>query len=197
MPLAAQRIVAGLLLIMASPFLLIVGLAIRLTMGKPTLFRQTRAGMGAHPFELIKFRTMRLGTASDDDRLTVLGRWLRRSSIDELPALWNVARGDMALVGPRPLLVSYTDRYSRHQARRLDVKPGLTGWCQVNGRNSLTWAEKFDLDTWYVENRNWRLDSTILALTARVVISGSGVSHAGQATMPEFDPTASDREVIP
>jgi lipopolysaccharide/colanic/teichoic acid biosynthesis glycosyltransferase len=195
MPLAAQRIVAGLLLIMASPFLFIVGLAIRLTMGKPILFRQTRAGMGAHPFELIKFRTMRIGAASDDDRLTVLGRWLRRSSIDELPALWNVARGDMALVGPRPLLVSYTARYSSHQARRLDVKPGLTGWCQVNGRNSLTWAEKFDLDTWYVEHRNWRLDLAILARTARVVMSGSGVSHAGQATMPEFDPAASDREL--
>jgi lipopolysaccharide/colanic/teichoic acid biosynthesis glycosyltransferase len=192
MGLTPQRVVAGVLLILMSPLIIVIGIAVRLTMGKPTLFRQMRAGEGARPFDLMKFRTMRTGLGSDEERLTAFGRWLRRSSIDELPTLWNVLRGEMALVGPRPLLVPYTDRYSQEQARRLEVKPGITGWCQVNGRNSLTWSEKFELDTWYVEHRSLRLDLLILARTGRVVLGGSGVTHHGEATMPEFIPPPCD-----
>jgi sugar transferase EpsL len=195
MPLTLQRGISVVLLVLASPLLALLGVVVRVKMGTPVLFRQTRAGIGGEPFRLIKFRTMRKGSGSDESRLTPFGKRLRRSSLDELPTLWNVVRGEMALVGPRPLLVHYTALYTHHQARRLEVKPGLTGWCQVNGRNSLTWAEKFDFDTWYVGNRSWRLDLTILARTTRVVILGRGVSSQGQATMPEFVPLDRDRHI--
>jgi len=181
---------AGLLL--SSPLLLAVAAAIRLRMGAPVLFRQVRPGLHGRPFEVLKFRTMSEAAGPDGrplpdaERLTALGRLLRRTSLDELPQLWNVLRGDLSLVGPRPLLMRYLSRYSPEQARRHEVCPGITGWAQVNGRNALTWEEKFRLDVWYVEHWSLALDLRILALTAWRVLRGAGVAQAGHATMPEF-----------
>ena len=156
------------------------------------LFRQDRPGLHGRPFEVLKFRTM-LDAAGPDgrplpdaERLTGLGRFLRRTSLDELPQLWNVLRGDISLVGPRPLLMQYLPRYSPEQARRHEVCPGITGWAQVNGRNALTWEEKFELDVWYVDHWSLALDLRILAMTAWRVLRGAGVAQAGHATMPEF-----------
>jgi len=161
-------------------------------MGRPILFRQLRPGRHGKPFNIVKFRTMRAlrpgeeAVASDAARLTRLGRFMRATSLDELPELWNVLRGDMSLVGPRPLLMHYLELYSPEQARRHNVRPGLTGWAQVKGRNALGWPEKFALDIWYVENRGLWLDLRILAMTVWQVIARRGISAEGFATMPEF-----------
>jgi lipopolysaccharide/colanic/teichoic acid biosynthesis glycosyltransferase len=167
----------------------LIAVSIRLTMGGPVLFRQARPGLGGRPFELVKFRTMRDGPGDDADRLTRLGRALRPTSLDELPELWNVLRGDMSLVGPRPLLVRYLDRYSPEQARRHDVKPGLTGLAQVEGRNAVDWEERFRLDVRYVDTWTVAGDLRILAKTLRSVLRREGISAEGHATMPEFTGT--------
>lgn len=182
---------AFLLLLITLPIMLATLLAIRTAMGKPVLFRQQRPGLGGEPFTLLKFRTMSepdVGEAagSDDERLTRLGRLLRRWSLDELPELINVLRGDMSLVGPRPLLMEYLPLYTPEQARRHEARPGLTGLAQVEGRNALSWEERFALDVWYVDHRSLRLDLGILARTVGLVLSGRAVSHAGHATMPPF-----------
>ena len=182
--------IPGLLLI--SPLLGIIALWIRLRMGSPVLFRQVRPGLRAMPFTLYKFRTMvdARGTdgrvLSDGARLTALGRSLRSFSLDELPELVNVLRGEMSLVGPRPLLTSYLDRYTPEQSRRHDVLPGMTGWAQVNGRNALTWEEKFRHDVWYVDHRSLWLDLKILAITLLKTLTREGISQPGQATAEEF-----------
>jgi sugar transferase EpsL len=184
-----NRALAGCLAILLAPVLAVVAVVVRLNDGRPILFVHERAGLGGRPFGLLKFRTMRPPATPgepDADRITRVGRLLRRSSIDELPGLWNVVRGEMNLVGPRPLPVAYTAQYSPAQARRLEVKPGLTGLVQVRGRNALTWDEKFALDSWYVGHRTWSLDVRILLETPLVVLHGRGVSHGEHATMPEF-----------
>jgi lipopolysaccharide/colanic/teichoic acid biosynthesis glycosyltransferase len=179
-------------LIVLFPLFIAVSLLVWLFMGRPVLFRQLRPGRFAKPFWLLKFRTMsdRADTAGkllpDAERLTRVGRFLRATSLDELPQLWNVLRGDISLVGPRPLLMQYLPRYSPEQARRHDVIPGITGWAQINGRNALTWEEKFALDTWYVDNWNMILDLRILMLTLVRILKRDGISRAGHATMPEF-----------
>jgi sugar transferase EpsL len=171
-------------------------LAVRASLGSPVFFRQQRPGLGGRPFELVKFRTMKTakageGPESDGPRLTPLGRFLRATSLDELPTLWNVARGDMSLVGPRPLLMQYLDRYSPEQARRHDAVPGLTGWAQVNGRNSISWEQKFRLDVWYADHWSLALDAKIMLKTVRQLLCRSDINHEGSATMPEFMGTAS------
>lgn len=179
------------LLILAVPFAFLA-LLVRQRLGSPVLFRQVRPGLHGRPFEMIKFRTMtddRLpdGTLMPDgERLTRFGRWLRATSLDELPELWNVVRGDMSLVGPRPLLMSYLSLYSPFQARRHEVRPGITGWAQVNGRNAVSWEERFRLDVWYVENRSFLLDLKILAMTVRTAVLREGISAPGEATMSRF-----------
>jgi lipopolysaccharide/colanic/teichoic acid biosynthesis glycosyltransferase len=181
-----DRSAAAVGLVAVAPVLGVTAVAIRATLGSPVLFRQVRPGLGGRPFELIKFRTMRDGPEPDAERLTAFGRFLRASSLDELPQLINVVRGELSLVGPRPLLTRYLPRYSPAQARRHDVLPGMTGWAQINGRNALSWPEKFALDTWYVDHWSLALDAKILLLTARRVLQRSGVAQAGHATMPEF-----------
>lgn len=187
-----DRVVAGIVLILGAPVLAILALLVRATMGSPVLFRQTRAGRDARPFVLVKLRTMRSprpgedGPESDRQRLTRLGRFLRATSLDELPTLMNVARGQMSLVGPRPLPVRYLTRYSNHHARRHEVAPGITGYAQINGRNSLSWDEQLDLDVWYVDHRSLGLDLKILARTAATVIRREGINQEGHATRPEF-----------
>ena len=184
--------IAGL--VVSAPLLAAAAIAIRLRMGRPVLFRQSRAGRGGRPFLLYKFRTMADARDSagallpDSERLTRLGRFLRRTSLDELPQLWNVLKGEMSLVGPRPLHARYVDRYTPEQRRRLEVKPGVTGWAQIHGRNELTWERKFELDVWYVENRSLWLDLRILAATFGKVLGRdrSGISQSGHATMPEY-----------
>jgi lipopolysaccharide/colanic/teichoic acid biosynthesis glycosyltransferase len=183
---------AGSALLVLSPILAAVAILIRIRMGSPILFRQQRPGLHGRPFEILKFRTMLLakpgeeGLESDARRLTRFGRFLRASSLDELPELWNVVRGDMSLVGPRPLLMQYLGRYSPEQARRHEVRPGLTGWAQVNGRNALSWEDKFALDVWYVDNRSFWLDIKILFLTVLHVVRPTGISAEGTATAHEF-----------
>jgi len=183
---------ATLAVVLFSPMILIVALRIRRQMGAPILFRQTRPGLDGRPFEMVKFRTMRDALDAqgnplpDADRLTDFGRFLRSSSLDELPELWNVLKGDMSLVGPRPLLMEYLPLYSPAQARRHEVRPGITGWAQVNGRNAISWDEKFAFDVWYVDNRSLWLDLKIIWLTIRKVVSREGISAAGEATMPKF-----------
>ena len=183
---------ASTALVLLSPLLAVVALLVRLRMGAPVLFRQQRPGRDGRPFVMTKFRTMtdrrdaNGALLPDADRLTALGRFLRRTSLDELPELLNVVHGDMSLVGPRPLLMEYLPLYSAEQARRHEVRPGITGWAQVNGRNALTWDEKFALDVWYVDHRSPRLDFEILAKTVSQVFSGHGVSAPGHATMEPF-----------
>lgn len=186
-------VVGGTLcLVLLSPVLLIVALLIRRKMGGPVLFAQVRPGLRGRPFRMFKFRSMSNATdaagrvLSDAERLTSLGRFLRGSSLDELPELWNVLKGEMSLVGPRPLLMDYLPLYSPTEARRHEVKPGVTGWAQINGRNALTWDEKFALDVWYVDHHSLRLDMKILWLTIRKVVMREGISAAGEATMPRF-----------
>lgn len=182
-------------LILLSPILLLIALAVALKMGKPVFFCQKRPGLNAKIFEMKKFRTMLNANdangnpLSDEQRLTPFGQKLRSTSLDELPELLNVLRGEMSLVGPRPLLVSYLDRYTPEQARRHEVKPGITGWAQVNGRNSIDWDQKFKLDVWYLENVSLALDIKILLLTLKSVFLRSGIEAEGHATMPEFKPT--------
>ncbi len=175
-----------------SPLLVIVAFWVRRDLGTPVLFRQTRPGLHGRPFQMLKFRSMRdsLGhdgrLLPDEQRLTRFGRWLRASSLDELPELWNVLRGDMSLVGPRPLLTEYLELYTPEQARRHEVRPGVTGWAQVNGRNAITWNEKFALDVWYVDHRSLMLDMRILWLTVKRVFKRDGISAPGEATMTKF-----------
>jgi len=187
-----DRSVALCGLVVLSPLFIGVSVLVWLSMGRPIFFRQQRPGRFVKPFWLLKFRTMsdRRGAGGkllpDADRLTRIGRMLRATSLDELPQLWNVLRGDISLVGPRPLLMQYLPRYSPEQARRHDVMPGITGWAQINGRNALTWEEKFALDSWYVDNWNMILDLRILMLTLVRILRRDGISRAGHATMPEF-----------
>lgn len=189
---AADRGIAATALVATSPLLAAIALAVRLRLGAPVLFRQMRPGKNAQPFQLLKFRTMRNLAGPDgqqlpdEARLTDLGRFLRATSLDELPQLLNVLRGELSLVGPRPLLMRYLPRYSPRQSRRHEVLPGITGWAQVNGRNAIRWEEKLELDLWYVENWSPLLDFKILMLTAAKVIRREGVSWQGHATMPEF-----------
>lgn len=184
---------AAIGLIVFSPILIVISLMIRRQMGSPVLFRQSRPGMHGKPFQMIKFRTMRDAIDADGrqlpdaERLTKLGRFLRSSSLDELPELWNVLKGEMSLVGPRPLLMEYLPLYSPEQARRHEVRPGVTGWAQVNGRNAISWDEKFALDVWYVDNQSLWLDLKIIWLTIRKVVKREGISAAGEATMPKFE----------
>jgi sugar transferase EpsL len=189
---------ASLALAVLGPVLAAIALAIFVTMGRPVLFRDRRTGRSGHPFELLKFRTMRSlrpGESipeSDGARITRVGRVLRSTSLDELPSLVNVVRGEMSLVGPRPLPVRYLERYTEREARRLEVLPGITGWAQVNGRNDLDWAEKFDLDIWYVDHQTLLLDLRILWSTVAKLVRREGIAHGEHATMPEFDGTRSD-----
>lgn len=184
--------VAGLGLALFWPLLLVTGLAVRVTLGSPVLFRQRRPGLGGRPFELMKFRTMRQvqdvagRSLPDAERLTRFGQFLRASSLDELPELWNVLRGDMSLVGPRPLLMDYLPLYSPEQARRHEVRPGITGWAQVNGRNAISWEEKFALDVWYVDHHSCALDLRILLLTVARVLQRRGIAQEGHATAAAF-----------
>lgn len=179
-------------LVLLLPVLAVVAFLIWRQMGAPVLFRQTRPGLHGKPFEMVKFRTMRDAADTkgnplpDSERLTKLGRFLRASSLDELPELWNVLKGEMSLVGPRPLLMDYLPLYSPEQARRHEVRPGVTGWAQVNGRNAISWDQKFALDVWYVDNRSLWLDLKIIWLTIRKVFKREGISAAGEATMPKF-----------
>ena len=183
---------AVVLLVALSPLLCFLWFVVRVRLGKPALFRQVRPGWKGRPFQLIKLRTMReafdeMGVPRPDgERLTGLGRRLRSSSLDELPELWNVLRGEMSLVGPRPLLMEYLPRYSERQARRHEARPGITGWAQVNGRNALTWEQKFEMDVWYVENLSLALDLKILVRTLLSVVRRTGISAEGEATMPKF-----------
>jgi lipopolysaccharide/colanic/teichoic acid biosynthesis glycosyltransferase len=189
---ALDVLVAASALALLSPVLAVLWVLVRWRMGTPVLFRQTRPGRHGRPFEMLKFRTMTDARDAhgellpDAQRLTALGRWLRRTSLDELPELLNVLQGDMSLVGPRPLLVEYLPRYSPEQARRHEVRPGVTGWAQVNGRNALSWPDKFAYDVWYVDHRSTRLDLQILWRTVAQVVSGQGVSADGHATMQPF-----------
>lgn len=169
-----------------APLTMIVMALVWLRMGRPVVFVQERPGLHGRPFRLIKFRSMRQGVGADEERLTTFGRWLRRTSLDELPELWNVMCGDMALVGPRPLLMAYLPLYTTEQARRHDVRPGLTGWAQVNGRNAQTWDDRLALDVWYVEHHTWCLDMRILVRTLGMVVMGYGICSADHATMPPF-----------
>jgi lipopolysaccharide/colanic/teichoic acid biosynthesis glycosyltransferase len=183
---------SALALVVLSPGLLVLAILVRRKLGRPVIFRQLRPGRRGRVFEVCKFRTMTDARDSDGRllpdaaRLPPFGRWLRATSLDELPELWNVLRGEMSLVGPRPLLVEYLPLYSAEQARRHELRPGLTGWAQINGRNALTWDEKFRLDVWYVDHRTFWLDLKIIALTAKRVFRREGISAAGEATMPRF-----------
>lgn len=182
--------VVGLVLL-ALPIAVLV-LLVRIKLGSPVFFVQKRPGLQGRPFQMFKFRTMtdQLGPDGlllpDSERLTPFGRWLRATSLDELPELWNVLKGDMSLVGPRPLLMEYLPRYSPEQARRHEVRPGITGWAQVNGRNSLSWEDKFKLDVWYVDHQSVWLDIKIIWMTLKKVIVREGISAEGEATMPKF-----------
>lgn len=184
---------AGMLLVVMAPLLIAISWMLIVSMGRPVLFRQTRPGLGGRPFEMFKFRTMTDARDDsgnllpDEKRLNALGRSIRLSSLDELPELWNVLRGDMSFVGPRPLLMEYLPLYSPEQARRHEVRPGITGWAQVNGRNAVGWPERLAMDVWYVDNRSFWLDCRILWMTVWVVFSRKGVSQAGHATMSKFE----------
>jgi sugar transferase EpsL len=180
------------LLLLTLPLMALCAVAIRVALRTPVLFRQRRIGYKEVPFLLWKFRTMRDAKdasgalLADEDRLTALGRLLRKTSLDELPQLWNVVKGEMSLVGPRPLLPEYLPRYTAFQRRRHECPPGITGWAQIRGRNSLSWERKFELDVWYVDHRSFWLDLRILAGTAAIVLRGAGTNQAGHATMPQF-----------
>lgn len=179
-------------LVLLSPVIAVVAWQIRCKLGSPVMFRQVRPGLDGKPFEMIKFRTMRDAVDAqgnslpDSERMTPFGSFLRASSLDELPELWNVLKGDMSLVGPRPLLMEYLPLYSPEQYRRHEVRPGVTGWAQINGRNALSWEEKFNLDVWYVDNRSLWLDLKILFMTIKKVVVRDGISAEGEVTMPKF-----------
>lgn len=181
--------VSGVGLVVTSPIQLITAAIVLKTHGKPVLFRQKRPGKDAEIFEMVKFRTMLEPDethVTDEERLTKVGNFLRSTSLDELPTLWNVFKGDMSLVGPRPLLVSYLEHYSPEQARRHEVRPGVTGLAQVNGRNSISWEERFRLDVEYVENRSLKVDFQIIVDTVKTVFQRKGINHEGHVTMPKF-----------
>ncbi|HHF2880025.1 sugar transferase [Vibrio diabolicus] len=179
-------------LILLSPIIALVAWKIRKNLGSPVLFRQTRPGLNGKPFEMVKFRTMKDAVDAqgnplpDSERMTPFGDKLRNSSLDELPELWNVLKGEMSLVGPRPLLMQYLPLYSQEQARRHEVRPGVTGWAQINGRNAISWEDKFKLDVWYVDNRNLWLDIKILFLTVKKVFVKEGISADGHVTIEPF-----------
>ena len=179
-------------LMMLLPVIGVVALVIHRKLGSPVLFRQIRPGKNARPFQMVKFRTMRDAVDAqgnplpDSERMTSFGQFLRASSLDELPGLWNVLKGEMSLVGPRPLLMEYLPLYSKEQYRRHDVRPGVTGWAQVNGRNAISWEDKFKLDVWYVDNRSFWLDLKILLLTVKKVLVRDGISGEGEVTMSRF-----------
>jgi lipopolysaccharide/colanic/teichoic acid biosynthesis glycosyltransferase len=183
---------SGIGLVLLAPLMVLIAALVRITMGPPVLFRQIRPGLNGLPFILLKFRTMRGGPSgesaveTDARRMIPLGNFLRKCSLDELPELWNVFCGEMSLVGPRPLLMEYLEKYSPEQKRRMEVKPGLTGWAQIKGRNSLSWQEKFALDVWYVDHQNFWLDLWILLVTLPVVFGRRGVSAPGEATAKVF-----------
>lgn len=189
---AFDLFVAVLGLMLLAPVMAVVAWQIRKKLGAPVLFRQLRPGRGGKPFEMIKFRTMRDAHDAagnplpDAERMTPFGRFLRSSSLDELPELWNVVKGDMSLVGPRPLLMEYLPLYSPEQNRRHDVRPGVTGWAQINGRNALEWEEKFKLDTWYVDNQSMWLDLKVLFLTVKKVLIRDGINAEGEVTASKF-----------
>ncbi|HAS6257790.1 TPA: sugar transferase [Vibrio vulnificus] len=179
-------------LILLSPLIALVAWKIRKNLGSPVLFRQTRPGLNGKPFEMVKFRTMKDAVDEqgnplpDSERMTSFGDKLRNSSLDELPELWNVLKGEMSLVGPRPLLMQYLPLYNQEQARRHEVRPGVTGWAQINGRNAISWEEKFKLDVWYVDNRSFWLDFKILLLTVKKVFVKEGISADGHVTIAPF-----------
>jgi lipopolysaccharide/colanic/teichoic acid biosynthesis glycosyltransferase len=189
---AADVLVSGVGLIAAAPIMAAVALAIWICDGRPVLFRQRRPGYKGAPFVVLKFRTMREARdergmpLADSARLTALGKVLRQLSLDELPQLWHVLRGEMSLVGPRPLLMEYMERYSAEEMRRHEVKPGITGWAQIHGRNATNWGERFALDLWYVEHWSLRLDAQILLSTPWQIVTRNGISRIGHATVPEF-----------
>lgn len=185
-------VAAAMGLVVLSPVIAVVAYLIRKRLGSPVLFRQVRPGLGGKPFEMVKFRTMRDAVDADgnplpdSERMTDFGRFLRSSSLDELPELWNVIKGDMSLVGPRPLLMEYLPLYDAEQLRRHEVRPGVTGWAQINGRNALSWDEKFKLDVWYVKNQSFWLDLKIILLTIKKVLIKDGISAEGEVTMSKF-----------
>lgn len=193
-------LVASLIaLILLSPIIALVAMKIRKNLGSPVLFRQTRPGLNGRPFEMVKFRTMKDAVDKsgnllpDSERITPFGNRLRSSSLDELPELFNVLKGDMSLVGPRPLLMQYLPLYNKEQARRHDIRPGVTGWAQVNGRNAISWEEKFEYDIWYVDNQSLALDIKILLLTVIKVLARKDITQEGEATMSSF--TGSENDV--
>ena len=185
-------------LVLLSPIVVVFCILVRSKLGSPVFFRQVRPGIEGRPFKMVKFRTMTDergpdgALLPDDQRLTALGAWLRSTSLDELPELFNVLKGDMSLVGPRPLLMDYLSLYNDRQARRHEVRPGITGWAQINGRNALSWEEKFELDVWYVDNRSLWLDIKILFKTVMQVLKRDGISHGEEATMPRFKGSSRD-----
>ncbi|MDI3452991.1 sugar transferase [Acinetobacter sp. V89_4] len=193
-------VIASIALILLSPLYFYVAYKVKKNLGSPVLFRQVRPGLYGKPFEMIKFRTMKDATDAhgnplpDNERLTPFGKMLRSTSLDEMPELWNVIKGDMSIVGPRPLLMEYLPLYSKEQAKRHDVRPGMTGHAQVNGRNAIGWEEKFKLDTWYVENRSLWLDFKIMLQTVKKVIAKDDINEAGEATMSKF--TGSEEKEI-
>ncbi len=189
---ALDLLISAFGLVALFPLLIVVAVSVHRLLGTPVLFRQNRPGLDGRPFTLYKFRTMsekrdpRDQLLPDSDRLTPLGRFLRSTSLDELPELFNVLRGSMSIIGPRPLLMQYLGRYSPEQMRRHDVRPGITGWAQVNGRNVLSWPEKFELDVWYVDHVSFALDLKIVVMTVWKILKREGISQPGQATMEEF-----------
>ncbi|MBF8810030.1 sugar transferase [Vibrio parahaemolyticus] len=192
-------LVSLIALILLSPIIVLVAWKIRKKLGSPVLFRQTRPGLNGKPFEMVKFRTMKDAVDEqgnllpDSDRMTPFGEKLRNSSLDELPGLWSVLKGDMSLVGPRSLLMRYLPLYNEEQARRHDARPGVTGWAQINGRNAISWEEKFALDVWYVDNQTFWLDIKILLLTVKKVFVKEGISADDHVTMPEFEGSKDDK----
>lgn len=193
-------LVAAFALMILAPCLGVIAMLVRHNLGSPVLFRQIRPGFRGRPFTMVKFRSMRDAVDKegsplpDAERMTPLGSFLRSTSLDELPELWNVLKGDMSLVGPRPLLMEYLPLYTKEQYRRHEARPGLTGWAQVNGRNALTWEEKFKLDVWYVDNQSFWLDLKILFLTVTKVLLREGISAEGKATMPRFSGSPTENE---
>lgn len=191
-------LIASTVLVLMSPVLVLVAVLVAIRLGRPVLFRQQRPGLNGEPFEMVKFRTMSNDRNAngellpDDMRLGPFGRFLRKTSLDEFPELWNVLKGDMSLVGPRPLLMQYLDRYTPEQARRHEVRPGITGWAQVNGRNALSWEEKFKHDVWYVDNRSFCLDLKILVLTVINLLRAKDISKPGYATTDYFQGNDND-----
>ena len=191
-------IIASIALILLSPLYAFVAYKVKKNLGSPVLFRQVRPGLHGKPFEMIKFRTMKDAVDEqgnplpDNERLTPFGKMLRSTSLDEMPELWNVIKGDMSIVGPRPLLMEYLPLYSPEQAKRHDVRPGMTGHAQVNGRNAISWEEKFKLDTWYVENQSVWLDFKIMLKTVKKVLAKDDINEAGEATMSKF--TGSEKD---